>query len=258
MFYNNILYFVTFTNEVDIKTIKTLKDNPNSKFELKAVQIQLIKDTTKLMNEIDSSQFVTHFKRLSVGFKLLNEIGCTDYSESEIMKITQIFQKAFQLRFKGNIIVNDTQLNTNFSFLKDQTLDPDYIEKINFEYDKKFNSFVAEFLQISNFEGDVVRIIKEMFSFIQGQIANQLLDSLFNLIVSQTFTNLDEALTVFLLFSLLLQNSKCKELYTQPVFEYFINDPFQKISIPKSLTGNEQKLLLDHLAIQITVSSYQV
>lgn len=239
--------------------VEILKFFPEFKYDMKTKQITLLQYLYKLSQEVETELFLSKIRRIILGFNLLKQADNVLYSSEEIESISQSLLKAFTFNFKGKIILKDSAYNEfdpqNLIKVK---IDDDYISTSSHGFNKKWFQFITSYLPITNFEDTVFEKAIEIYKSLGNDLSLNLLNQYYNKIVENTFQRVEELLTTLLVFMMILKYSKsCPRNITQ-IFNFFVANPFENVESDSRLRSKEQKLIIDLLCSQISVSAYKV
>ena len=251
--------FIQFLNYDDDKIsnfTNYFKNNSHLSYQIKSLQIKYIKQTSKLLNEVEANYFTHHFNKINAISAILKNQSFVTYTPSETTTVIQTFQKTFHFTHKGQIIVNDHSIKLE-SF-RDVKLSTDYNKQITQETHKSFSHFIVEYLPITNFMEEVYQSIETMFSLINGGLALAISNFSYQAMVQKKFRDFEEVLTNLLILSLILENSPEVELPTSQILEYFLTDPLHAMPRSETYKGKEQTIFLELFSTKIVFYSYQV
>jgi hypothetical protein len=246
-------------NESGASPVKILTLFPNVKYDLKHKQIKLFKQLPNLMNEVDTNLYLATFKRINIGLTIMKESQRLAYSEEEIETITHSFSKAFQITFRGKILLNDDSYNEfEPAKLIKVPLTPDYVSNSFHQFNQSWMRFIIAYLPITNFEEPVFHEISTMFSLIDEALHHSVLEYYKNQLYENKFRRSEELLTTLFLFLMMIKNSPYKVKDAQKLMDFFMSNPYQFVDPSNILRVKEHKLLIDLFTTQISFYLFQV
>jgi len=255
---NLFLQFLSFGDHKWLSSFEFLKLYPNLRYEVKNLQLKLMKDMPKLLNEVETNFFIAFWNRVNIGFEMLNQQGFIPYTASETNMIFKALQEGFRINLKNQIIVNDNLAFWDLETLKKKELTQAYITEISHQHAQAFMKFIVEYLPITNFEEEVFKTILKMFSLIPRELSVVIVESIYSNLIENKFTRVEEALTNLMLLSFILENSKNDSFPISAILESFLDNPFQNIEASGNLSLKEQKIFIEYFTTNIVFSCYQV
>lgn len=255
---NLFLQFLSFGDSQWNSSFEFFKLYPNSRHELKNLQLKILKDIPKLFNEVETSFFSAFWNRINIGFEILSKQGFIPYTSSETNIIIRALQDAFRINLKSQIIVNDNSAFWNLEQLKNQELTRTYLSEVSHQHAQAFLKFIVEYLPITNFEEEVFKTIQKMFQLIPGEVIDAIVEFLYSSLIENKFMRIEEVLTNLVLLSFILEHSKGNNISRSTILEFFLDNPLQNFQNSESLKSKEQKVFIEYFSTSIVFSSYQV
>ncbi len=257
--FNLFLQVLALSDSSQNEYLKSINSYSNFRYEIKNLQLTLLKKISKLSNEVETNLIISHLKRINLGFKVLNEFGFVSYTPSETNLILRALQKGLKINLKSQPIISDTSSDFDQKKIKTEKDTQESLNKIIFQHSKAFNQFIVEYLPTTNFEVEVFQVFQKTFCLLPGELVTMLVEILYNNLIENKSLNPEDNLTDLLLLCLIIEHSQDSVFPIANILEFFLESAIPAFQQSRShLANREIDILFDYLSTNILLFSFLV